>query len=86
MPTSNTSDVDKTLINLNSLYIRLIVTSLEEIGIDVYLNRENVQLIEPLVDWLISQFFHSCEQSDKKTILRTLRYLFMGLRAIGPGT
>lgn len=41
------------MINLNSLYIRLLVTSLEEIGIDVFLNRENVQLIEPIVDWLI---------------------------------
>jgi hypothetical protein len=61
VPTSNTSDIEKTLINLNSLFIRLIVTSLEEIGIDVYLNQDNVQLIEPLVDWLISQFYHSCE-------------------------
>jgi hypothetical protein len=41
VPTSNTSDVEKTLINLNSLYIRLIVTSLEEIGIDVFLNSAN---------------------------------------------
>lgn len=84
MPTSNLADTDKTLINLNSLFIRLIVTSLEEIGIDVILNQDNAGLIEPLVDWLITQYFYSCEQGDKKTILRIFRYLFMGLSAIGP--
>jgi hypothetical protein len=41
-------------------------------------------LIEPLVDWLIAHFKHGCRPEDKKTILRTLRYFFMGLRAIGP--
>lgn len=86
VPTSNTSDAEKTLINLNTLFIRLIVTSMEEIGINVLLNQDNVQVIEPLIDWLSSQFYYSCEQSDKKSILRIFRYLFMGLQAIGPNS
>ena len=84
VPVSNTSDIDKTLIYLNSLFIRFILTCLEEIGIDVLLNSDNSMLIEPMVDWLVVQFTQGVEAGDKKTILRILRYVFMGLRAIGP--
>lgn len=86
LPASNTSDEDMTLNNLNALFLRLIVTSLEEIGIDVYLNQDNAQMIEPLVDWLIVHFKFGCRMEDKKSVLRATRFFFMGLRAIGPNS
>lgn len=84
VPQSNTSDIEKTMLNMNSLFIRFVVTSIEEIGIDVLLNKDNSGLIGPLVDWLTTQFVSGVEQSDKKTILRIFKYLFLGLRGIGP--
>jgi len=66
VPTQNTSDLEKTLIKLNTLYIKILSSSLEEIGIEVLLSADNAQMIEPLIDWLSNHFYYGWEQSDKK--------------------
>lgn len=80
LPESNTSDIEKNLIESHSLFLRTVYVALEELGFAFLAG--NQQILPPLLDYLHAMIFTSVEDKDRKHALRFLKLLLIGVVGI----
>lgn len=76
IPESNTSDIEKNLIESHSLFVRTLHVMMEELGFCFFVG--NTQILSPLLDYVQRLIFVSVEEKDKKHALKTLKIILLG--------
>ena len=84
LPTSNTSETEKSLIRIHQSFLRFINTALDELGIQFTLTVDQRSILNEIVDFLLNHFYNGIEISDKKVVLRQLKMVWLYLNPISP--
>ena len=79
LPTSNTSETEKSLIRILQGFLRFINTALDELGIQFTITGDQRNNLNEVVDFLLNHFYNGIEVSDKKVVLRQLKTVWLYL-------